>query len=33
MTSVVYESVNQIAKRLRVSPSTVKKYYLLIESY
>ncbi|MGX5628410.1 DUF3967 domain-containing protein [Bacillus cereus] len=33
MTSVVYESVNQIAKRVRVSPSTVKKYYLLIESY
>ncbi len=33
MTLVVYENVAQIAKRLKISPSTVKKYYLLIESY
>lgn len=33
MTPVIYENVSQIAKRLKVSPSTVKKYYLLIESY
>jgi len=33
MTLVVYENVTQIAKRLKISPSTVKKYYLLIESY
>ncbi|MFI8707766.1 DUF3967 domain-containing protein [Bacillus sp. NPDC077411] len=33
MTPVIYENVSQVAKRLKVSPSTVKKYYLLIESY
>ncbi|MGH1093614.1 DUF3967 domain-containing protein, partial [Bacillus mycoides] len=33
MTSIIYENVSQVAKRLKVSPSTVKKYYLLIESY
>jgi len=33
MTPIIYENVSQVAKRLKVSPSTVKKYYLLIESY
>ncbi|MGG5737606.1 DUF3967 domain-containing protein [Bacillus cereus group sp. IBL03679] len=33
MTPIIYENVSQIAKRLKISPSTVKKYYLLIESY
>ncbi len=33
MTSIIYENVSQVAKRLKVSPSTIKKYYLLIESY
>lgn len=33
MTPTIYENVSQIAKRLKISPSTVKKYYLLIESY
>lgn len=33
MTPVIYENVSQVAKRLKISPSTVKKYYLLIESY
>ncbi|ENQ3081195.1 DUF3967 domain-containing protein [Bacillus cereus] len=33
MTSIIYETVSQVAKRLNISPSTVKKYYLLIESY
>jgi len=33
MTPIIYENVSQVAKRLKVSPSTIKKYYLLIESY
>lgn len=33
MTPIIYENVSQVAKRLKISPSTVKKYYLLIESY
>ncbi|MCW9134368.1 DUF3967 domain-containing protein [Bacillus paramycoides] len=33
MTPTIYENVSQVAKRLKISPSTVKKYYLLIESY
>lgn len=33
MTLIIYENVSQVAKRLKVSPSTIKKYYLLIESY
>lgn len=33
MTLIIYENVSQVAKRLKISPSTVKKYYLLIESY
>lgn len=33
MIPIIYENVSQVAKRLKVSPSTVKKYYLLIESY
>ncbi|MBO1628514.1 DUF3967 domain-containing protein [Bacillus arachidis] len=33
MTPIIYENVSQVAKRLKISPSTVKKYYLLIEGY
>ncbi|PGE94007.1 hypothetical protein COF51_15050 [Bacillus pseudomycoides] len=33
MAPIIYENVSQVAKRLKVSPSTVKKYYLLIEGY
>lgn len=33
MAPIIYENVSQVAKRLKVSPSTVKKYYLLIEDY
>lgn len=33
MIPIIYENVSQVAKRLKVSPSTIKKYYLLIESY
>ncbi|MGH0792315.1 DUF3967 domain-containing protein [Bacillus cereus] len=33
MTPIIYENISQVAKRLKISPSTVKKYYLLIESY
>lgn len=33
MAPIIYENVSQVAKRLKVSLSTVKKYYLLIEGY
>jgi hypothetical protein len=33
MTLNMYETIPQVAKRLHISPSTLKKYYLLIESY
>lgn len=33
MTHSIFETIPQVAKRLNVSPSTIKKYYLLIESY
>jgi len=33
MAPIIYENVYQVAKRLKVSLSTVKKYYLLIEGY
>ncbi|MCR8861073.1 DUF3967 domain-containing protein [Bacillus sp. FSL K6-6038] len=33
MAPIIYENVSQVEKRLKVSPSTVKKYYLLIEGY
>ena len=33
MTLNIYETIPQVSKKLHISPSTLKKYYLLIESY